>query len=481
MDTSIRSGPGLDSLARVRDPRPCLAGAGPRARAMCLASVLLCGAASSQQLDWSLRLPATLPAQENGRLAYDSGRQRLVLQQSNNETWEWDGADWWRRGALPGALRRFEFAMAYDEQRREVILFGGWTSNSNNRLRDTWAWDGNSWTQRNPATPPFAMAGHTMAYDPVRQRVVLIAGHSTSPPYTFTWDGTNWTQLPLTVLPPARLNAAAVFDAARGNVLLFGGLGANYLSDTWAFDGAQWTRLATGGPTGRRSHAMSYDPRRGAVILFGGFGYRGSARVELDDTWEWNGTAWSQVVPTLRPTARVDHAMAFDAARDDLILFGGTSSAFTTNDTWQFGPTTPPSFNFGGQGCPGTAGYPTLRLATQQLPWVGETVGLRVAAIPATTAVAILNGQSGTTWNGLGLPFDLASQGMPGCTLRVSIDIVAPLLTSSGGVATFDLSIPANRTLVGRTLYQQALILDPPVNAAGLTLSHSLLLQFGAR
>jgi pyruvate/2-oxoacid:ferredoxin oxidoreductase beta subunit len=63
--------------------------------------------------------------------------------------------------------------------------------------------------------------------------------------------------------------------------------------------------------TGRGGHAMAYDAARGQVVLFGGLGSSG----RLNDTWVWDGTNWVQKFPGNAPPARYGHAMAYDAAR----------------------------------------------------------------------------------------------------------------------------------------------------------------------
>ena len=64
-------------------------------------------------------------------------------------------------------------------------------------------------------------------------------------------------------------------------------------------------------------------------MLFGGYGGRGG----LGDTWTWNGTDWTQRAPAQSPPPRYDHAMAYDSARQRLVLFGGITPDFLA-DTW---------------------------------------------------------------------------------------------------------------------------------------------------
>ena len=71
-------------------------------------------------------------------------------------------------------------------------------------------------------------------------------------------------------------------------ILLFGGrLGwPNDANDTWEWDGVKWTRVMTGGPSGRIS-SLVYDGKRKQVVLFGGAGGGPSrqTRPYYHDTW----------------------------------------------------------------------------------------------------------------------------------------------------------------------------------------------------
>jgi hypothetical protein len=72
--------------------------------------------------------------------------------------------------------------------------------------------------------------------------------------------------------------------------------------------------------------------------MFGGYVNLGTA-THLDDTWEWNGTAWTQVNLTgTKPTLRRQHAMAYDSMRGRVVMFGGVNAASRNSQTWEFGP-----------------------------------------------------------------------------------------------------------------------------------------------
>ena len=93
---------------------------------------------------------------------------------------------------------------------------------------------------------------------------------------------------------------------------------------------------SNGAPSPRAGAAMAFDPTTNQVVMFGG-----GASVSLDETWTWNGTAWSLQHPAHHPPAREHATMAFDAASGQLILFGGDSddgmgSPQLLSDTWNW-------------------------------------------------------------------------------------------------------------------------------------------------
>jgi hypothetical protein len=79
------------------------------------------------------------------------------------------------------------------------------------------------------------------------------------------------------------------------------------LSDTWTFDGAAWTRVATAtAPSARQDPAMGTLGDR--IVLFGGIDERGT---RLGDTWTFDGTTWSEVAAPTSPPARSAAAAAY--------------------------------------------------------------------------------------------------------------------------------------------------------------------------
>jgi cysteine-rich repeat protein len=122
--------------------------------------------------------------------------------------------------------------------------------------------------------------------------------------------------------------------------VLFGGMSDSLvlLQDTWAWQGTVWVRRAAAGPpVARADFAMAYDAARDEVVLHGG--YDGTT-VPRGDTWVWNGTTWTQRTLATAQPLRSSHALAYDAVRERVVLFGGGSDTGTEDETWEWDGTT---------------------------------------------------------------------------------------------------------------------------------------------
>ena len=345
---------------------------------------------------WTQLLPATQPPPRHFfALAYDLTRQRTVLfggfdQGSNtvNDTWEFDGTNWTQIPTPVAPPPRIGAAMVYDEARQEIVLFGGQDA-SLTLLSDTWRFDGVTWQQANPATVPSARMEHAMAFDRLGQNVVML-GSAAAQTSTWEWDGVDWQQTAIGTSPPPRSRGTMatypdggvafyggdfqrsdlwryvagqwspyhsdralieqvaaprmVYDTARERVLW---LGANLTSamETWEYDGRYWRNVGPSGlrPWSRLQPGVAYDPVRAMTVMFGG----GIGLSVYDETWSWNGAAWTQHTPAVVPPARVDAAMAFDPSSQQILLFGGADSSLASvfgngagasllGDTWLF-------------------------------------------------------------------------------------------------------------------------------------------------
>ncbi len=216
-----------------------------------------------QNGQWSLLPLAIAPAPRSGhRMVFDpvanvgllfGGKDALGT--ARNDFWQWNGTAWAQLtpATLPPARSLHGFA--YDELRQRAVVYGG--IDGTTRIDDVWEWDGAVWTQITPSSPfgipwtPGARSGHTMAYDPRSERVVVHGGETANgcQQNVWSWDGTQWTlHTATTALPSARTGAALWYDSAANQLRLFGGgCGTSYTNDLWALSLPVYSRSSNYG------------------------------------------------------------------------------------------------------------------------------------------------------------------------------------------------------------------------------------------
>ncbi|MBK9386617.1 MAG: hypothetical protein IPN34_17530 [Planctomycetes bacterium] len=399
---------------------------------------------------------------------YDSLRDRVLLFAADlavptatfGETWVWEQGAWRIVSPPNSPSYRLNHSLAYDSVRDRVVLFGGW---GGQYLADTWEYDGTSWAPVLTANHPSPRAFHRMAFDAARGRIVLFGGTNSAQEYGDTWeyDGIDWTIRTPQHSPAPRFNHALAYDEARQNVVMFSGWrGYGHPSDTWVWNGADWTELTPQiSPPGRDSHAMAYDPSRQVVVLFGGW-FSGGAR--LGDTWEWSGIQWQQTTPASGPEPRWIQSICWDGRR--VMLHGGSSSTSALGDTWSYGPIQG-AFSAIGSGCISSNGVPALTCATP--PRLGEELILSVSGCGGFRFGQFLIGLDRSSWQAIPLPFDLGVLGAQGCTLYIASLAEIGVGTGVGGSATLRATIPVDPFLAGQVFYSQFVSFnDAPLSRA---------------
>lgn len=255
----------------------------------------------------------------------------------SSETWQWDGSNWTLLHPANDPGQLVSHAMAFDEARGQIVLFGGIHGSDHTFSSETWVWDGMNWHQMHPAAAPPARFAHAMAYDAARRQIILFGGFSYfggDSNDTWAWDGANWTQIVTPDSPSPREGHALAFDPIRGEMVLFGGshtgTSPTWFSDTWVLDAAGWhQKFSPAPPAARSGHVLAYHPGLHSVVMIGGYGGKqvGSDGTWYYDmrreTWVWNGASWMQQFPDNQPGPAYTLAAAYDSTRQALIVHVG--------------------------------------------------------------------------------------------------------------------------------------------------------------
>lgn len=322
-----------------------------------LALVLSAAMAQAQRLNWKELDPEFVPAgRDDHMMAFDSNKGWIVLFGGDNagaQTWIWDGETWRDLDIDEAPAPRRESAMVFDSWRKEIVMFGGYDYTIQNNVTWRLNLETEEWKGEIFETSPDGRADFAMAFHKGVGLTILYGGDGVDGA-TWAWDGEEWEQiLEEDEGPGQRWGHNMVYDSKRGVIVMFGGVDADEVAlanDTWEYDGEEWTEVTPEGtlPPAMRDFAMAYDSLRGVTVLFGG---RDESAEGFDQTWEYDGESWTEVITPDAPSTRHEVAMAYDSWRNQMILFGGSSGDLPDNrfkaDTWSY-PNNPPAIEHTG-------------------------------------------------------------------------------------------------------------------------------------
>ena len=302
--------------------------------------------------NWTLRQAAG-PASAGCGMAYVGTLQRSVLLATVTSAtspvpgFAWDGSSWTTlAGNFPAETR-----VVYDPDRDVLLAFGG-------RIFNGLFVGGNISVQTGSFGVPNAVlwnagaqyptgfigsfTGMTSVYDTARRTVLTFGGTTTGFPAagvtnalaeTPSATGVTAVRSPsVTANPGPRLYGDMEFDELSGQIIAFAGYdGLQLRSDSWTFDGRNWTNHGSGSMAPRIQPALCSNPAWGTVMFGGGdFG-----STFYNDTLLWAGSTF---LPSLMagspPPARRDHDMVFDRAHNRIVMFGGYNGSYLA-DAWQ--------------------------------------------------------------------------------------------------------------------------------------------------
>jgi hypothetical protein len=249
---------------------------------------------------WTEQHPADAPSPRRSfGMVYDAVRRETVLYGGTDgittfgDTWIWDGTNWTERHPADPPPVNSIYGMAFDAGTRTIVMNGG----SQFIYYTTWLWDGIDWEEIIDPTGVDWRQLQGMSRD--GNHVVMFGGEkeifeNTVPTRTtFTWDGSRWHRRQPATKPSSRVAVGMAYDVVRDEVILFGGADYGPLADTWRWDGVTWTRLRPAtSPEGRERMGLGYDSARQQIVMFGGT--QNLDQCFFGDTWTWNGTSWTE-------------------------------------------------------------------------------------------------------------------------------------------------------------------------------------------
>lgn len=218
---------------------------------------------------------------------YDTAKHRVLA--LGDQTYVWDGQAWTTiAGPAPTG------PAAFDSKRGQIVSYV-----VSNGVPQTWLFDGTTWHLATPADQPPARNYSVAGWDDSSSQVVLWGGSLDGQPSqnriaeTWTWDGQDWTNRTGGQTPPA--SEAEAMTSGQSGVLLYT-VDRTGAAQAWGFTGSTWSRLQTNPPPARYETAMAYDPDHRLVYLFGGE-LGDCCGGKTNELWSYDGTTWRRLSP----------------------------------------------------------------------------------------------------------------------------------------------------------------------------------------
>jgi hypothetical protein len=317
------------------------------------------------------------PGRGAARMAYDAGRDRLVLfggdhAGQSRDLWELDPATttWLDRtpsdveiagstisAGVPWPPNSVSTGIFPDTPSGRIVEMDGISYPQGLVDPVLWSWNGGAgtWSASAPVMPrwPHFAGSKLLVWDAGRSKLLVYDSDSRDlwqwGRGTAGWDHLKPDSVDIFYVdrdpipwPHPRTSTAVAWDPDARRLVIFGGYDSSGdpLGDLWFWDPGcgqmiSPPRPSTGWPLPRADHAMAYDPVRRRVLLFGGSVPEPSAELWALDTVQ---ARWERIAPAGDwPPARAGHMLALDENRQVLVLEGGWGGAGkgTLTDTWE--------------------------------------------------------------------------------------------------------------------------------------------------
>jgi hypothetical protein len=236
---------------------------------------------------------------------------------SNNHVWFYSGNTWYKQEK---ADFKSSGQNVWDENRKRVVKFiYSCGATFTNPQSCTWEWNGKKWskvhdmTQGDPG-PKSKDDNFNLIYDCVNNKtLLLITDKATNLRETWSWNGSSWTKLSVTSAPYPQQHASWACDSSNNRVVIWD-RGMN------VWNGTSWSNPATTGYPNIHNQRIAYSPIDNKIYAHGGYEISGGV-VFSDDLWVLNGTVWSKAADT--GIFRYNHSMLINPDDGSFVLSGG--------------------------------------------------------------------------------------------------------------------------------------------------------------
>jgi hypothetical protein len=341
------------------------------------------GNATGLQPGWNLltNLSQSPSLRDMASMAYDPALGEVVLFGGYypsimplGDTWTF-AHDQWTDLALnqtAAPAPRWGARMIWDPASQQLVLFGG--RNLTQFFNDTWTFSASGWSRVPTSHAPsprgffeftYLSAGYALLYGGGTGNVPAGSG-SAWRIQTDTWEYSAgaWTNVTAAVsgAPAPTIDAAMAYDPVAGLALRVGGSSTGHpngactpIDNETTFNAGSWTPVSGGSSPvpALAGESMVWDNRTAALFLFGGTVPGGGACPGINETWEWSNGTWTNQTGygNASPSGRSESTLAYDAADDQVVLFGGVSTTQGyIGDTWVWVGPTPGGNRSGGNG-----------------------------------------------------------------------------------------------------------------------------------
>ena len=235
------------------------------------------------------------------------------------------------------------------------------------------------------------------------------------------------------------------FDNATGSVVMFGGSGGFALGDTWEFDGSTWSQTSAGGPPPRSGGALCYRPSTQTMTLVGG-----TIGSPLTDAWNYQSGTWIQIPSSHTGDLSRCYSSALHPTTDEIIATGTASLPRTVTARLS-------GYTNIGPGC---------TCDGQVMPFEVNGVGPTNVGLTFTLAFAnyAIGNPIWAVWDVAPSAFSPQIPFLPaGCVANLAGIASAALVSAAPSASTppnYFLAIPNNTALIGIRIVYQGLQLN---------------------